>query len=239
MGQSFKAVVQLIWLVCVIVTFLAWGAPQHPQQFEWSLRIGDPILVAALSVFILKVEARKDLLPDLLRQQFGASFERDGLTFAAVFETIDGQCWFSVYFQNRYLGACRSEILIRPGVKTLGVTRHDAPEMRVTIECPGGGFGVARRLCEIPESAQGRKIRYDFWATTAYPGGAGKLVRFREGMRVGPVPSWIDTLATGVVVASLGIPGKAAGCELLVPKLATRVPTERAEGIIQILWTPP
>src|SRR5258708_33309365 len=74
-----------------------------------------------------------------------------------------------------------------PSIRSFRFTRHPLASTTTNVRCPGAAFGVARIPIPIPESYQGRRIRFEIAADVKYPRRRGKLLRFRTGRRAGPV----------------------------------------------------
>jgi hypothetical protein len=120
--------------------------------------------------------------PDLLRDRAGTYLERDGFCFAPLLETTPtGACVLAVYFQNRCEGAASARLVLRPPRRLFGLLRHALPEHVLSIECPGGAFGVARSSFPIPARYQGRQVSFNVVADVTYPHGRGAFVRHRTG----------------------------------------------------------
>src|SRR5688572_10244990 len=126
--------------------------------------------------------AAPERFPDLLRERTGTSVERDGLCFAPALETTPaGACELAVYFQNRCAGRATARVQMLPPRGTLRLKRHNLPARSMTIECPGGAFGVARVSLPITAAYQGRRMTFELRADVTYPDGRGDVVRFRPG----------------------------------------------------------
>lgn len=125
---------------------------------------------------------KPERFPDLLRERAGTYLERDGLCFAPLLETTPaGACVLAVYFQNRFEGAATARVSIRAPRRLFGLKRHPMPEYELSIECPGGSFGVVRAPFPIPASYQGRQITFHVAADVTYPYGRGESLRHRAG----------------------------------------------------------
>jgi hypothetical protein len=129
--------------------------------------------------------AEPEIYPDLLRQRVGHYLDADGLCFAPQIETSsDGYALMAVYFQNRYGGRAFAHVRVLPPRRSCSVARLDLPELRFTIECPGGAFGAIRRPLAIPAEYQGAELRFSIAADVMYPDGRGELLRYRDGLSV-------------------------------------------------------
>jgi hypothetical protein len=227
MGQSVKAVLQLVMIVATIAAFLAWSDTDEADPPTWRGRVAAPAVAAGVGALLLRNALRKDVLPDLLARRVRGYFERDGLSFAFVPTVRDGVCWMQLYFQNRYTNPCRADVVMRPPVKTLGVRRLPLHTIETDVECDGAAFGVKQIPWPIPASMQGQKVRCEVGCATEYVGGRGKLVRFREGIRSSP-PS-----------GSLTNVGTPSTFEFTLPEhVAERLPPG-VTPVLEVLWKPP
>lgn len=240
MNQSLKAIIQLVALVCVLVSAGVWTMPRHPDATVWICRFVFPLASLAIGYFLFRLDRKKDLAPDFLRAQFGGFFERDGLCFMPDVraQQDDGVCWIDIYFQNRYSGNCVCDLIIQPPVKTLGIRRHKVPTIAIEIVCPGGAFGVTRVPYPINSDYQGRKMAYEVAARTQYPNGAGKMLRFRDGMRVGKHEHQVGRAAVTLGLAAVGVISISSPAKftiVLPKKVSESLPPEVTEST-EILW---
>ena len=238
MGQSVKAILQLTLIVGAVVGLCAWVISDRPDDAVWVTRFAAPAVALVAGFILFRAATRKDLAPDMLRDQFGSYFERDGLCFAPVVAVAEGRCFFNAYFQNRYSGACAAELIFQPGKKFIG--RHNVPTVAFEVDCPGGAFGVVRIPYPVPGEYQGRQVSFDVVARTRYPAGAGKLLRFREGMRVGTPSSSSAAVAKTVGLLAVGVISysKAANCTLMLPTGVAATNVGEAAMETEILWQP-
>ncbi len=126
----------------------------------------------------------KDKAPDLLARIVPRYFERDGFCFAIVPGTADHRGQLVFYYQNRYERACEGTIWMAP-TKVAFKDVSDLPEFKVQVVCGGGEFGKRHCECGLPLRFRGESILWDVRAQTQYPNGRGKLLRMRDGLRVG------------------------------------------------------
>ena len=162
-------------------------------------------------------------LPDLLRGRVGTYFEVDGLCFAPMLETTPrGACVMAVYFQNRYAGRAEARVQVLPPRRWCGM-RHALPAGKLSFDCPGGAFGVARALFPIAAKYQGRRMSFSIAAATNYPQGRGEILRHRQGVTP---KRWTCTLPQGVIECAphqLSLPSELIWWpELLQGNLLTR-----------------
>ena len=185
---------------------------------------------------------KPEKLPDLLRDRAATYFERDGLCFAPAIETTRlGACELALYFQNRYEGRVVARVQVLPPLRPWRLKRHDLPVRTFAIQCPGGGFGVARAAFPVPHAYQGRRMTFELGAGVKYPDGRGELLRFRGGVRAG---STCDTSAGGQLLAAvlalpLGLLGSstAATATLTLPQGLSSNADDGGE-FSEIIWWP-
>src|SRR5882757_5139832 len=102
MGQSFKAILQLVMLVSAIAAITVWTAVDRPDTAVWAARVICPLVAVVLAGVLFRVSRRKETLPDPLAKVSNSYFERNGMCFTVIFSVNGGFCWASVYVQNRY-----------------------------------------------------------------------------------------------------------------------------------------
>jgi hypothetical protein len=226
MGQSLKAVVQLVGIVAAVTALIAWTDKGDADPPTWRGRVAAPAVAAVCGALLLRNALRKDVLPDLLAQRARGYFERDGLSFAFVPAVRGRVCWMQLYFQNRYERPCRARVVMRPPVKTLGIRRLPLHTIETGVECGGASFGVKHIPWPIPQSMQGQKVRCEVGCATEYPDGRGKLVRFREGIRASP---------PGGALTNVGTPST---FEFTLPENVAEELPPGATPVQEILWKP-
>lgn len=187
MNQSVKSLIALFILFTLGASVLGWvtksGIEGIPGSRYW-LRACTIPCVAAFALLIW-ADFRKEELPNFLRRVAGSYFERDGLSFSILPARSGDLFFWKILFQNRYQNACSVSIVFRPAVGNLGVRRPVMPEVHTSIQCEGAGFGSVIIPYGIPERYQGKNLFFEVSASTLYPNGRGKLLRFREGTQVG------------------------------------------------------
>lgn len=241
MGQSLKAVVQLLLIVFGIAALMFWLMPQRADALVWMLRVTLSVGTVGIAYLLFRVARRQDLAPDILRQQFGTYFERDGLCFVPVFTLSRDEgdaCSFTIFFQNRYSGPCTCDLIVRPMAKSFRFKRPDVPMVAVQIECPGGAVGVTRIPYPIPREFQGQTIQYEVSAQTHYPSGAGILLRFREGIRVGGHQHALGQAAKTLGLAAFGViyASRPATTKMTLPSDVPEASPPGATVITGLLW---
>ena len=105
MNESIKAVCVVMIMAAAITAAIAWGFDK-PNTTTWLFRT-IPLAIGIVAVAVLlRLEWRRDLAPDLLFQQVGKYFERNGFCFQLLPSAVDGKCVFLMLFQNRHEREC-------------------------------------------------------------------------------------------------------------------------------------
>lgn len=92
MGQSVKAVLQLVMIVLVIGALGTWNDAK-PDPFVRFFRYGGPPLAIVIAFLLWRNGRRKETLPDVLARECGSYFERDGFCFGFTTSVSNGVCW--------------------------------------------------------------------------------------------------------------------------------------------------
>lgn len=237
MHELKKVVSVVVFTAAAITASIAW-IDDRPNSTTWLFRtIPIAIAIGAIGVF-LWLHRRRDLAPDLLAQQVGRYFERNGFCFNFLPTEGDGKCLFLLFFQNRYEKPCTAKIAVRP------VTFRGAHETLVfmNVQCPGAAFGVCTKAIGVPAKLQGKKVSFDVGADVDYPEGQGSMLRFRDGILLRRNAQFVDAFArTTSILALLGgmilfhIPARAK--YRLPDKVAAELATPLCEQL-EILWKP-
>jgi hypothetical protein len=214
---------QAMVIALPVSALIAWLGPFEPSPILWAVRIGAPIGAAALAWVWLSAPPPLERIPDLLRPRCAEYFERGGLCFAPTLAAEGGSCLLNLYFQNHYAGHATARIEVRPPTGWFGLGAPTLPSMSVTVECPGGAFGVASMHFAIPAAQQGTVIGFHVAATCDYPVGRGEWLCQRRGKPVGPIRS--------------GPPGRTRAW-LRLPTGVPIVGPARLEIETTILWNP-
>jgi len=239
MNQSAKSLLALVILICLGASVLGWttrGIEGVPEAQFW-MRASGILLLPAIALLVW-ADFRRDRVPDILRTRVKKYFERDGFCFAVLPSVKDGRFAWQVLFQNRYERPCNTLVAFRPGTGFVGFGRADLGEVRIEISCDGGGFGCATIPYGIPLAYQGKKQQFELIAVSQFPEGKGKMLRFRDGMRVGKHhKSSADMAVTALSVLALHPHfTHPARFKLRLPE---RVSTEAVgEQNQQVLWRP-
>lgn len=182
MSESNKALLQFGIIGCAFFAFFAWF--WQPANFiVWSFRIIFPAVIIWFIYLLINYYRAKDLAPDLLAQNFGLYFERDGFCFSLCPSVENGVMIVKVGFQNRYAKPSEAHIELK---LFSGLLEKDAlGQKAIDVKCPPGGYGVIKWACGVPLKYQGKKARIETGATINYSEGRGEMVRFRDGTHVG------------------------------------------------------
>jgi len=215
-------------VICIFGSVGVWIV-DRPSGTVWAWRIGLAMGVIATAFLWYRADNTKEKLPDLLAQTIRSFsyFEREGLCFAPVVQVQlkEGTCWIAMFFQNRYAGPCSCRVEMLPPLRPLWVGRYNLPPINAELHCPGGAFGVCRFPYAFPARYQGRKWRFDVYASTKYPQGRGEMLRFRAGIFAGSRDFFTLTSARG-------------HCRIYLPSGVTNDIATATEPTTQILWQP-
>jgi hypothetical protein len=238
-----KNAIDALWVLLITLIFVpvcAWNVSKGTPWILWTLRTVPLAAAMPVGIWLYRIRRDAEILPDLLRQVARRYFEKNGLCFTPTIETTpQGTCLLCIYFQNRHSGVAISTIAIRP--LNVLLARRKPAGATVTIECPGGGFGVYRIPFPIPAPSQGKRMHFAVGADTKYPAGRGKLLRLRTGIRV----SATRELGTGYQLSSafiMALFGHLAGSApshvmlTLPPGVQESGPEDAGEQ--EILWEP-
>jgi len=183
MSQTLKSVLGMLVILGGIggITWLMQANPG--ETWIWWWRVGSALSVGIPSILLIREAFRKDLAPDYLHQLMGDYFERNGFCFAACLENADQGCQLELYFQNQYEGFCKAVVWLVP-TKDVFVDRSGLGEKKFEIDCGPGAFGKVTEDISVPSQLKGETTRWDVTANVEYPQGRGRLLRYRNGMRV-------------------------------------------------------
>jgi hypothetical protein len=185
MGQSIRSTLGALIVFGGLAACLFWAVqPVQGESWIWVGRIISLAIVIIAGALLIYSKMLKNKAPDLLAKVCPNYFERNGLCFAIVPEVIGGQSKISIYYQNRYEHACETVVWLAP-TKVAFKDVSELPEFKVKIACEGGEFG--KMFCDfgLPLHFKSEAILWNVAASTKYPGGRGKLLRLRDGLRVG------------------------------------------------------
>jgi len=240
MGQSVKAILQLILIIAGLAAVILWtDGSIKPSPAVTLFRF----LTAAVSLLIIVVlwrnARRKETLPDHLAKAARSYFERDGFCFAFVPVVQNGVFLMQVFFQNRYARPCTARVVLQPPVKSFGIRRLPIPGIDVDVDCDGGAFGVCRLPWPISAEMQGRKVAFEIACATRYPQGRGKLLRYREGLRAGTPGSGRRAAATaGLLLVGVVSVSRPATFTFKLPTGIAEETPPGIEPVVEILYRP-
>ena len=187
-----------------------------------AVRFAAPAASASLAFALCFVPPPAGKVEDLLAQQTGDYFERGGFCFAPKFVMAGGSCYLCIYFQNHFEGHATARIELSPPADLLGRPSPLLPAATVTVECPGGAFGVASMQTGFPMSEQGKRHAFRLAAGVDYPRGRGERLCAGEGAPVGPLP----------------IGRGSSRAWILLPTGAPEVAPAKVEVEVTLLWGP-
>ncbi len=157
---------------------LAWF-DDRPNSTTWALRVVLPACSILGLAGFLWIHWKRDSLPDYLRQECGAYFECNGLCFAFKPARLGRGLVVQAFFQNRHAKPCRAKLVLVP--YTFPVSTDLASALKFEVECPEGGFGVARTALPVKREKLGKVVHFKIGAEVTYPAGKGAMLRFRDG----------------------------------------------------------
>ena len=205
MPQSVKAVTALFVLVFLIASVVAWTDVAWTPVWKWALRFVFPATAAGVLVLLCWAEFRKDKAPDFLGKRSKVFFERKGFCFTLRTDREDDTCVLEMAFQNRFERACRARVAMKPSAGFF-LTRPKIEGMALDVECGPAAFGVARAAFPVPRQYQGKEVSFDLGANVDYPHGRGRMLRYREGLTVGPARF---SSYGGLLLTLIALPGGA------------------------------
>jgi hypothetical protein len=240
MGQSVKAILQLILIIAGITALVLWTDDSIKPTLEVTFfRIAAPAVSLLIVVVLWRNSRRKETLPDHLAKASRSYFERDGFCFAFVPIVQDGVCLMQIYFQNRYARACNARVVLQPPVKSLGIRRLPIPGIDVDIDCDGGAFGVCRVPWPIGAAMQGKKVAFEIACATRFAQGRGKLLRYREGLRAGTPGSGRNVAATaGLLLVGVVSVSRPATVTFTLPTGVAEQTPAGIEPVVEIVYRP-
>lgn len=200
MNESSKATLGVVFIACGILGIVAWvpGARNEVSTVTWWLRIACPVLGISCLALLVWAQTRKDKAADFLYRISPRYFERDGFCFAVVPHVTAGDCAMHLYYQNRYDRPCTAQVLLRAS-SSLFTGRPDLADIALGVSCGPAEFGLSTIPWPIPHELQGKSVSLSVYAGVKYPNGRGRLLRYRDGMRVGAVGA--DIWREGLMIA--------------------------------------
>jgi hypothetical protein len=233
MGQSIKAILQLLLFLCVITTSVALMAVRSVSQGTRLIELICPAIGMIIVALLILAKMRKEILPDFLSEINKKYFERNGFCFAFQPEVIDGFSRMNIFFQNRYSNPCIGVVSLEP----LNFVSDNPLGIVAEINCEGGAYGV----CDIPwplaSSLQGLTVRFGVACQTKYPLGRGKLLRFREGLRISLSTSRHFALTAFLLPLGHIFIYRPARIKFTLPKNVSEIAARGDEPTLEILWS--
>ena len=242
MSESLKATLGGVIFLTAIAALGVWiakGVPNTP--IIWTLRFLLPLIVIGCAALLIREARRKDLAPNFIRRFFGRPFERDGACFSIFPSARDGVFYLNIAFQNQYEKPCNLRVVAQPPVKSFTMGKRPFQGLSIDIPCPGASFGLVRVPVAIPANFQGRNLVFEVAAATQFPQGAGRLLRFKNGLRVGKAnSSGLGTAALTIGLLAVGVISVSNPATMTIPLpggVAESIPSH-LQPDIHILWTP-
>lgn len=240
MNESIKATLGLIVAVCAIAEILAWlpmGVTNEVSSVTWWFRIGSPILGVICLAPLIWAQTRKDKAPNFLARITPRYFERDGFCFAIVPKVANGNCTLQIYFQNRYDQPCSAQILIRAS-SGLFSGRPDLSDITLGLTCNPAEFGCSTIPWAIPENLQGKAVSLSLYAGVKYPNGRGKLLRYKDGIRVGAVGTnvWREGLQIAGAIGGALVISRPARIKFTLPAGVSTFKQEAISAETKTIW---
>ena len=219
MSESKKALLVLVLMITVTWAGFLWLGFDPPEvtTSTWIWRFCITATATASLVLLVWGMLRRDRAPDFLKQMFGKPYERDGLCFSFEPVVVEGFFSFRVWFQNRCEGRCKARIAIRPS-RSFFLGKSKAEDVHIPVEVEPAGFGFVMVPFGIPAELQGKKQEFAVAASVDYPEGRKKMLRFRDGLRVGSISGGPEVaLMAGALAAGMLVLHKAATLTLSLP----------------------
>ncbi len=184
MSKDQILILSVVMMFSALLGFMAWvtfTGNLTPLGFAmmWTFRILGPLGFIGSAALYFKLKYRRDLAPDYLGSICTPYFGQNGLCFAFIPTTDNGNTCLDTYFMSQFDQPSKATIVLRPAPKGLLQKRADIPPSVVPIECPPGGFGCVRVPFPFPTNLQSQTQRLEIGATVKYPSGKGRRIRFQ------------------------------------------------------------
>ena len=210
-------IVALLGSAIVSVTFIG----NYRPQVLGGVGILFVALAAVCMAILARPQRRRDIVPDYLGRSSGPVFERDGLCFTVSLDAEDRTATFIIMYQNRYDRALAAYIALRPVGSSVAT-------ISPRIDCGPAGFGVAKFPVAVPARHQGKSVTMEIGASTEFPLGKGREVRFRTGRGV-----LQDSQFRSLPLKNRALPDNSVGRILMQTAITTRLalPSNVAEYV--------
>lgn len=234
MRESIKAFCGLVMIVGLFMAVLVW-TDDRPNSTTWILRWCSLLLMVAPLALLIKLHFKRDIAPDLLKQQVGDYFNCGGFCFA--FSSSGGLSppQLHAWFQNQYERPCTARITLTPA-RQFWMNRPAIEEIAIPVSCAGGVYGVASVPLLSNDEVAGKKIWFEVSAEVGYPGRRGRRLRFHDGMQVGL--SRISYLTALAPLAGVLVWYKPAKFAMEMPPAVPHDPSASCAPTVEIHWTP-
>lgn len=201
MNESIKASLLFLFMASTLGACVLWNN-DRPDGIVWAWRWVLVLTAIGSVTTVFLLQARRDLVPDLLGQIHSSYFTTNGLCFSFRIASDDGVAQAIVDFQNQFDQPCRAIIGLRPARKFF-MNRNRIAHVLIPVECPSGGFGTSTVPIAIPLNIQGKRAQFEVGATVEFPKGKGKRLRFRNGIFLRANAKMKDPVSTAIVLAGL------------------------------------
>jgi hypothetical protein len=239
MNESIKATLGVIVAACALAGIISWmpGPTNEVSSVGWWFRIGCPILGVVCLAPLIWAQTRKDKAPNFLSRITPRYFERDGFCFAIGPQIVNGNCSMQIYYQNRYDQSCSAQILIRAS-SGLFSGRPDLSDITLGVSCGPAEFGCSTIPWAIPENLQGKVVSLSLYAGVKYPNGRGKLLRYKDGLRVGAVGTdvWREGLQIAGAVGGALVISRPARIKFPLPAGVSTFKQETISAETKTIW---
>lgn len=236
-----KSVLGVLLALCVVPTMMVWTpgifVPQD-QVIAW-LKIILPVLCVSLLTLLIWAQSRRDKAPDFLAHVSRRYFERDGFCFALVPRVHQGHHAMDVYFQNRHDRCCAARVVLKVCAGPF-TTRPEIGNLDSRVACGPAEYGYTSIPWPIPPQLQGTKLTLNIYADVRYPEGRGKLLRYRNGVRVRAASG--DIVETGLFAAAALaghiVIARTANITVKIPAGVSSTLPDASSSRTWILWKP-
>jgi hypothetical protein len=219
-------------VVVAILAMITWAGAS----------VGPPVLWTVLTVLLVAafiwLYRRPSPYPDLLGQVSRKYFERNGFCFSIGCVEAKGRCELIVHYQNRYANPAQAVLVLNRPRRSF--RKATEPSVSIGFEYGGGEFGATRVPWAVDEQLQGKTDVLEVAADVRYPQGKGRMIRYRDGLRVGTAKGANFQVAATVAAAMAGfiLISRPARVRLRYPTGVSQSVPDRAAIKSEVLWEP-
>lgn len=176
----------------------------NPDALSKQLRVFTVVsLIFSISGIVWSF-VRIDKVPDYLAKIGTPYFDCSGFCFLIDIVSIDDKPKLIVIFQNRHDTECHTQVAIR-SKHSLISPPASIRSTKIKVYCPPAGFGIEVFPITIQEFPKIQYLDIEVGASVEYPNGAGRTLRFREGVAIRFDSDFRNGLAVGAtVVGAIG-----------------------------------